>query len=246
MSVAFVRPGPTILATVAHELRGPLTAMEMASDLLDRDFELLDPKQVRSMISSIHRRALSLRGLAENLLCAATISDGNLSIQRSPVDLREVVDEVAALLQPMLQRKEQRLRVRSSEGPPVNVDARRLTQVVLNLVSNAHKYSPPGTTILVALGTRDGNVRVTVADRGSGVPEAVAARLFEPYYRAGRVDGDGVGIGLSIVRSIVEAHGGTVGFANRRRGGATFFVELPQLGPGPTSGGDKTEIARVG
>jgi len=246
MSVAFVRPGPTILATVAHELRGPLTAMEMASDMLDRDFELLDPKQVRSMISSIHRRAIALRGLAENLLCAATISDGNLSIQRSPVDLREVVDEVAALVEPMLQRKDQRLRVRSRVRQLVSVDARRLTQVVLNLVSNAHKYSPPGATILVALGTRGDCVRVTVADRGNGVPDAVAGRLFEPYYRAGRVDGDGVGIGLSIVRSIVEAHGGSVGFANRRRGGAAFFVELPHLGPVQTAGEKNIEMARVG
>ena len=76
MSVITVQPRPAFLATVAHELRGPLTALETASEVLDRDFEVLDPQQMRAMISSIHRRALWLRGLMENLLCTATIRDG--------------------------------------------------------------------------------------------------------------------------------------------------------------------------
>jgi K+-sensing histidine kinase KdpD len=216
---------------VAHELRGPLTALETASEVLDRDFEVLDPQQMRAMISSIHRRALWLRGLMENLLCTATIRDGNLSIHRRPLDLREIVDEVAALLQPLVARKDQRVRVHASvDMPLVAADTHRVTQVLLNLVSNAHKYSPSGTTILVVVSARGGSVRVTVADRGTGVSAANAGQLFEPYYRAGLVGGEGLGIGLSVVRSIVEAHGGTVGFANRRSGGSAFWVELPAMG----------------
>lgn len=245
MSVISVQSRPAILATVAHELRGPLTALETASEILDRDFDLLDPKQMRSMISSIHRRALWLRGLAENLLCAATIGDGNLWIHRRPVDLHEVIDEVAALLQPLLNRKDQRLRIRARAIPLVAADGHRVTQVLLNLVSNAHKYAPPGTAVVVAVATRGACVRVTVADHGPGIPAANADRLFEPYYRAGRVGGEGIGIGLSVVRSIVEAHGGTAGFRNRQTGGAVFWVELPVMGASMLSDNNATDDGRV-
>lgn len=234
MSVITVQSRPTVIATVAHELRGPLTALDAASELLDRDFDLLDAEQVRVMVSSIRRRALGLRDLVENLLCAATADDGRLLIHPRPVDLRALLEDVRLLMEPVFTRKAQQLRLRTRPMLPlVGGDQHRLGQVFVNLLSNASKYSGPGTTIEVAVTMRAGRVHVTVADRGPGVPNEYTARLFEPYDRAGRTDGDGLGLGLSVVRSIIEAHGGRVGFANRDRGGAVFWIELAPVVTAP-------------
>jgi len=227
MTVVAVQARPTILATVAHELRGPLSAMAIASELLERDFDLLDRRQAMVMVSSINRRALWLRGLVENLLCAAAVDDVQLRIHRRPLDLRAIVDEVGLVLDPLLKRKSQRLRVCARPMPPlVNGDEHRLSQVLVNLLSNASKYSDVGTAIQVAITSRAGLVRVTVADRGPGVDPGHARQLFRAYNRAGRMDGDGLGIGLSVVRSIIDAHEGRVGYKSRSGGGAMFWFEL--------------------
>jgi two-component system sensor histidine kinase KdpD len=100
----------------------------------------------------------------------------------------------------------------------------------VNLIANASKYSAADTRISVRLTTQDGLVRVAVADRGPGLPQAGGARLFEPFYRgeeAATADPTGVGLGLAIVRAVVDAHGGKVGAANRRSGGANIWIELP-------------------
>lgn len=245
MTISELQVRPSVLATVAHELRGPLSMLETASEVLDRDFDLLDQGQMRVMVSSIHRRTLWLRGLAENLLCAATTDDGQLRLHLRATSVREVVEESAQLVEPLLRRKAQRLVVRTAPVPLVAADPQRLTQVLLNLVSNAAKYAGADTAITLAIADRGSRVRVTVADRGPGIAPEMAARLFEPYYRAGRTDGEGIGIGLSVVRSIVEAHGGSVGFANRRGGGATFWFELPAVNDA-TLRSDRFEGKRVG
>lgn len=229
MSVVSVHQ-PSVLATIAHELRNPLSALQTTSELLDRDLDSLDQAQVRSMVSSIHRRALWLRGLMENLLTTATIRDGRFQIVRRPTDLRAVVDEARPIVEPLLARKQQRLRVRSRATLPLIAgDERRLAQVLINLVTNASKYSGINTPIDVTLSVRRGAVQAVVSDRGPGISADVLAGLFEPYYRAGRSDGDGIGIGLSVVRSIVEAHGGQVGVKNRAGGGASFWFQIAAI-----------------
>jgi two-component system sensor histidine kinase KdpD len=247
MTISAVQPQASLLATVAHELRGPLGALEPAAEILDRDFDLLDQQQVRVMVSAIHRRALWLHGLMENLLCAATVDDGQLRVHLRPLNLFDVIQDATLLVEPLLKRRGQRLKVRTSPTVPlVSADSQRLTQVLLNLVSNAAKYAGTDTLIEVVLALREGRVRVTVADRGPGVPRDKVAQLFEAYNRAGRTDGEGLGIGLSVVRSIVNAHGGQVGFANRRGGGATFWFELPALAGSLFRNDDATERKRVG
>ena len=227
MTVISVQTRPTVLATVAHELRGPLSAMATAGELLERDFDLMDRTQARAMVSTINRRTLWLRGLVENLLCAATADDGRLQMQQRPVDLRPLVEDVALLFKPLLERKAQRLRVRVRPLLPVVIgDQQRLSMVLANLLSNASKYADPDTTIGVAVAPRAGAVRVTVTDRGPGVRPENTDQLFQAYNRAGRTDSDGLGIGLSVVRSIIEAHGGKVGYASRSGGGAVFWFEL--------------------
>jgi signal transduction histidine kinase len=235
MSVVAVQAAPaSFLATVAHELRNPVCALETSSELLSRDFELLSSTEVRAMVAAIHRRAIWLHDLVENLLCAATARDGQLRMQKRPFDLRELLDEARPILEPLLARKDQRLRIATGHVVPiVAADARRLGQALVNLVTNASKYSPAGTTIDLSIRLRKGWVRASVADRGQGIEKDRLAGLFEPYNRAGRTDGDGVGIGLSIVKLIVDAHEGRLGVVSRRGGGTTFWFELaPLVGAG--------------
>jgi signal transduction histidine kinase len=223
----------TVLATVAHELRGPLTALATSSELLAEDFAHLDPEQVKSMLEAMHRRTLWLQGLVENLLCAATIREGRLTLYRQSLSVADLLADVDAVVGPLLAQRGQRLRVRLLSGvPEVLADSRRLGQVLVNLILNASKFGAPNTSIDVTVSYRDGAVRVAVADRGPGVAPEQAARLFEPYYRAPATAGsgkDGVGLGLSIVKSIVEAHGGAVGVESRRGGGARFWFVVPAV-----------------
>ncbi len=221
-----------LLATVAHELRGPLSALTTSSSLLAADFDGFDDGERRRLVTTIHRRALWVQGLIENLFSAATIQQGRLSIAPTRLRLAEVVDDVATLLEPLLQHRGQILRVAVAQGlPDVRADRRRIAQVVSNLVSNASKFAPPDEPIDLSLKKRGEYVRLAVADRGPGFPAASEDRLFQAFYRAPatRVRADGAGLGLAIVKFIVDAHGGRVGAANRRGKGALFWFDLPSL-----------------
>jgi two-component system, OmpR family, sensor histidine kinase KdpD len=224
----------TVLATIAHELRGPLTALAASSELLAEDFPRLDPEQVKSILGAMHRRTVWLQSLVENLLAAAIIREGRLQLFRQSLSLTDVLVDVVAVVEPLLAQRGQTLRVRARPHvPEVLADGRRLGQVIINLILNASKFGGPNTTIDVTISARGGEVRVTVSDRGPGVSSELAQRLFEPYFRAPAAHGDGkdgVGLGLSIVKSIIEAHGGEVGVTNRRGGGARFWFSVPTVG----------------
>jgi two-component system sensor histidine kinase KdpD len=219
---------------MAHELRGPLTALVTSSELLAEDFELLDPDQVRGMLSAMHRRTLWLQGLVENMLAAATIREGGLRLHVQALDLLDVIGEAQGLVEPLLAQKEQPLHVHvQGRLPSLSGDARRLGQVLVNLILNASKFSDAQLPIDVTVRGSAKGVRVTVEDRGPGLPTDGVERLFEPYYQAspGGRRQEGVGLGLSIVRSIIEAHGGEVSAEPREGGGARFWFELRARNP---------------
>src|SRR5690348_11526684 len=155
------RPTPhhdlTVLATVAHELRGPLTALATSSELLAEDFAHLDPEQVKSMLGAMHRRTVWLQGLVENLLCAATIRQGGLQLHVQSLSLVEVLADVETVVGPLIEQRGQRLRVRVSDGTPeVMADSRRLGQVLINLILNASKFGAPNTSIDVTISSSAG------------------------------------------------------------------------------------------
>ena len=181
------------------------------------------------MAGAIRCGALWTQGLVENLLCAATIRAGQLRLRSAPLDIVERALEMRAIVEPLLERKGLRVRVTSRRGPvEACADGRRVDQLLINLMANAIKFAGSGTTIVVTVAGGPAGVRVAVADRGPGFPSGSAARLFEPFYRAAGAAGDGVGLGLAIVRWLAEAHGGRVGAANRRGGGACVWFELPR------------------
>jgi signal transduction histidine kinase len=154
--------------------------------------------------------------------------------------MADLLTDVDAVVRPLLAQRGQRIRVRmASRLPEVLADSRRLGQVMINLILNASKFGAANTAIDVTISVRNSSVRLAIADRGPGVSTDQAGRLFEPYYRGPGTAGggkDGVGLGLSIVKSIVEAHGGLVGVASRRGGGARFWFSIPTVGlPAPKS-----------
>jgi len=225
---------PALLSVVAHELRAPISALVAGSEILADRLESIDPEQLREMVSVIHRGTLWMQGLVENLLCASSINAGRFYLQRRWVQPQELIAEAQPVVAPMLSKKQQVLRV-SSRGACCGVwaDSRRMGQVLVNLISNASKFTPPGQPIDLILYGRPNYLRMTVADRGPGLVSGTASRLFEPFYRGAQAEHssqEGMGLGLCIVKSIVESHGGRVGASNRRGGGARFWFEL-QLEP---------------
>lgn len=230
----------SVLSTIAHELRGPLHALATSSELLAEDAETLDIGQIQGMATRIHHSAVWLHELVENLLCAAMIGDGRFYICAQPTNLMQVISEAKPIVETLLDRSAQQLRV-STHGvvPLVLADGRRIGQVLVNLVLNAAKFSGHGSTIDLSISGRPGAVRITVADRGPGLPNVDRSRLFDPFYRATHVTRqgtDGVGLGLAIVRSVIEAHGSHVSAGNRRGGGARFWFDLPVSPGGPMPG----------
>ncbi|SRR5579884_277464 len=221
---------PDLLATVAHDLRAPLTTLAAATDLLATDLDALDVEDLRRIVNTIHRGTRALQGLIDNLLCAATIKSGRLPMRREALSLLSVVNDVEPIINPLLLHKAQSLHLESSAVvPPVLADRRRLGQVLVNLLGNASKFGPPSQPIDLMMAVRDEYVRVSVADRGPGIPPGRVEELFEPFARgqAAEAETEGVGLGLAIVRAIILAHGGQVGASNRPGGGACFWIELP-------------------
>jgi K+-sensing histidine kinase KdpD len=220
-----------LLSAIAHEIRTPVMALATASGLIREDLDRLSRDELLRMVSTMHRGALWLQGLVENLLCAATLTEGRLRLSRRRLELGELAREVASVVEPLLRQHRQRVRIveRRDVGQVVG-DGRRIGQVLINLLVNASKHGQPGTPIDVRIARRSEVVRISVADRGPGLPAQDAALLFGAFARgseARRGGVDGVGLGLAIVRSIVELHGGRVGASHRRGGGAVFWFEIP-------------------
>jgi signal transduction histidine kinase len=234
----------SLLPLLAHELRAPLSGLVAGSELLVDQLEALDPAQLRDTASIIHRGTRWMQELMENLLCASSLSAGRFQLQRRLARPADLVAEVEPVIAPMVSKKQQVLRVVSRGTiPDVWADRRRIGQVLVNLISNASKYSPSGEVLYLTLTARQQRVRITIADRGPGLPPGSPLRLFEPFYRAAPAvtsGTEGLGLGLAIVKAIVDSHGGRVGASRRRGGGARFWFELPAKVAKPASGGATT------
>jgi two-component system sensor histidine kinase KdpD len=220
-----------LLASLVHELRTPVTALATGSELLLDDLDHLSRDDLRRIVGTMHRGAIWLQGLIENVLYAATLAEGGVRIYPRALDLVDLVLDVMLVVDPLLRQRDQSLRIVDRlDDVRVAADSRRIGQVLINLIANASKYSGPSTRIDVTAIKRGDSVRLSVADRGPGLPPGDPGQLFTPFTRApeaGAAGIDGAGLGLAIVKSIVELHSGTVGATGRRGGGAVFWFELP-------------------
>jgi signal transduction histidine kinase/ABC-type multidrug transport system ATPase subunit len=221
------------LSRLSHELRTPLTTIHgYASSLRQPDVEWDAPSQER-FLTAIVRESARMSRLVADLLDSSALTSGVLRLQCDWCDLPVVLASVMACV-----GETDAVEWSSDPGlEPIWGDHDRLEQVFVNLVENALRHTPPGTAVRVRAGhgDRPGTVTVRVADRGPGLPPGEAERLFEPYVR-GRDGGPGAGLGLSIARGIVEAHGGTLG-VEPVPVGTCFLVTLPVHPPGDRAGG---------
>ena len=224
------RARDSILANISHEFRTPLAAQLASLELLDDNLEQMPREQLRELVATLQRGTLRLTRLIDNLLESVRIESGQLSIRTQPVPLAEVVRDAAGLVEGLLAQRGQALEVAVPDDlPDVQGDAPRLTQVFVNLLANANKFGPEGSKIRIGAETVEGRVAAWVEDEGPGVPDPEQGSIFERFYRAADAEPEprGLGLGLWIVKSIVDRHGGTIVAERTPAGRTRFTVTLP-------------------
>ena len=216
-----------LLAAVSHELRTPLTSIRgFAEAVLDNT----DPSEQERYLRIILEEALRLQALIDRIFDLAKLQDESVVLRLQPLNLRSLVRKVADSFHLQAQEKSVRFEIGVPESlVPIPADEGKLHQVLANLVSNALRYSPQGGRIGITARELDGTVEVAVADEGPGLSETEAARVWEALYTGDKARSRqaGLGLGLAIVRRIVELHGGSVGVTSRPGKGATFSFTLP-------------------
>jgi len=223
------------VADASHELRTPLATVRGYAELY-RQGAVPDSAAVGQAMERIEAESTRMSGLVEDLLTLARIDDAPV-VEKTQVDLTVLAADAVA--DARVRAPERRISLLGLDGPVAPTLVRgtesRLRQVVTNLVANALRHTPDGTPVEVAVGHDAGGVALEVRDHGPGVPEEVATKVFERFYRAdparGRTGGGGSGLGLAIVAAIVSQHHGRVGVAPTPGGGATFVVRLAQQTP---------------
>jgi len=221
------------VGNVSHELKTPLTSIRMFSELL-AEGRVADPAKQRSYLNIITAEAARLTRLINNVLDFSRMERGEKKYNFQPCDLAEVVRAAAQTFRPHLEAGGFKFDCMLPDtAVPVHGDADALSQIIVNLLSNAEKYSNGGKEITLELGRRESplpHAEVKVLDRGSGVPRGSEEKVFEKFYRAHDSLSSGVqgsGLGLTIARQIARAHGGDVVYEPREGGGSCFILRLP-------------------
>lgn len=216
-----------LLASVSHNLRTPLTSIRAAVDNLMQDDIAWDAEALREFHGIISEETERLSVIVRNLLEMARIEAGELRIDRRWTSPAEIVSNVLSLSATVLRRNGVEVDV-DEVLPLVNVDARLIGEVLANLIENAAKYSPEGSTIGVAANVSDQGLSMSVTDAGTGIPADELERVFDKFYRGGNsTDSLGTGMGLAIAKGIVSAHGGAIRADNVPGGGSVFSFIIP-------------------
>ena len=221
---AAVRVRDETLGIVSHDLRNPLTTIALSADLLVG----APPEEQPELVETIRTSARRMQRLIQDLLDVARVEAGGLSVAPTLIEPEPLVREVCASHEPILEQKQQRLTCDVPDGlSRICADRDRLVQVLGNLLGNAIKFTPERGLIAVELRQRGGHVWFRVRDSGPGIPETDLKNVFTPYWQAKKTAHMGAGLGLAIVRGIVEAHGGKVWAENAPGGGAMFTFTIP-------------------
>jgi len=223
-----------LLNAVSHDLRTPLaTIMASASSLRQTDVVWTEEER-QGFAQAIEQEADRLNRLVGNLLDLSRIEAGSLQPQKSWQDLEALIEDTVDRLRSVTAHHQLHVEI-PSDLAPVWIDPVEIGQVIYNLIENATKYAPPDTEILLQVRRIAGALAIVVSDHGPGIPEQSIPHLFDPFYRV--MDGTprpkGLGLGLAIVRGLVEAHGGRVWVENRSSGGAQFTFTLPSSAATP-------------
>jgi two-component system sensor histidine kinase KdpD len=241
LAVETERHRNALLSSISHDLRTPLAAItgaasSLASDDLDRDVR-------RDLAQSIADEADRLGRLVRNLLDATRLESGAVRVRKEWYPLEEVVGAALTRLESRLGERPVDVRL-PADLPLVPLDAQLVEQVLINLVENALRYSAPEAPIEIGGRLEAGAVVITVGDRGRGLPEGLEDRVFDKFFQA-RPDAPdrGVGLGLTVCKGIVQAHGGWIRASNREGGGAEIAFGLPLSGVQPIISDEETAVS---
>jgi two-component system sensor histidine kinase KdpD len=221
----------SLLSSVSHDLRTPLTSIKAAASSLLQEDVSWDEEARRSFARSIEREADRLNRLVSNLLDMSRIEEGALKPEKDWYSLKMLIHEVVGRLEPLLEGRTIRTNL-PADLLMVDLDYVQIDQVLTNLLENALRYTPPDSPIEIEAHLEGEQVLLTVADRGPGIPSADLERVFDKFYRV--LHGQhstgyptGSGLGLAVCRGVVEAHGGRIWATQREGGGLTVRVVLP-------------------
>ena len=218
-----------LMATLSHELRTPITSLGMALDLLRRDGRNLDPGQ-RNLLDTAQEDVERLREVAQRLLDLSRSRATNIALERRQVDLKHIIPRVVKIFTVQADEKGIALNtVLPAEDLTITGDEIKLMWALSNLLANALRYTPTGGRVEIGASRRDGSILVAVSDTGPGIPAEQRERIFERFVQA--VDGGefgAAGLGLAIVRDIVQAHGGRIQLESEVGRGSRFTLDLPR------------------
>ncbi len=218
------------LANVVHEFRTPLSALAASVELLLDQAADLSVAELHELLTLLHLGILELQTLVDNLLESASIEAEHFRVHPRSSSLGKIIADTIFVMQPLLDKYNQHLVLELPAAiPMVWADARRIMQVLVNLLSNASKYGPDSAEITIGTTVNEEWVRVTVSDRGAGISPEQQLNLFDRFIHFSSDDDKtqyGVGLGLSVVKAIIEAHNGQVGVESRQDGGSVFWFTL--------------------
>jgi two-component system phosphate regulon sensor histidine kinase PhoR len=217
-----------LIGNISHDFRTPLAGIKAMVETL-RDGAINEPEVAKDFLSRLEAEVDRLTQMVAELTELSRIETGRAELERLPVDLNVLVEEVVAQLKPMAERQGITLETRLAEGlPEVPADRERLRQVIVNLVHNAVKFNRRGGNVLAATRPGEASVVVEISDTGQGISRGDLSRIFERFYKADRSrSGQGAGMGLAIAKHIVESHGGEIRVSSEEGRGSTFSFSLP-------------------
>lgn len=219
------------VAAMVHELRAPLSVIKGASDLLLKDAPTLDSEQIHTLLSQVKENSNAMLKIVADILDVSKIGSGRFEIIKVFANLNDTLREECNYFNALAQVKGLKLLLELDENfGSFSFDPDRIKQVMGNLLSNAIKFTPEGGAITVSAKRYDHNVEVVVADTGVGVPDSEKSLLFKPFSQTSShvsVEERGTGLGLVIVKAIVEAHKGAIRVEDNRPSGIKFIFTLP-------------------
>lgn len=217
--------------TLAHELKTPLTSIIAAAGLLAEELESTADKSCQKLCQTIIQNSNTLETRLAELMDIVKTGSGRLQLQLEPVDMQSLINGTCLQISPLLQNKRQKLEIDIPDSLPIiRGDGPRLEQVMLNLMTNAHKFTPKGGNIMLRVRKREDGLTIEIQDDGIGIPEEKQAGLFKPYSRlsSDRQSHPGLGLGLALTKQVVELHGGRIWVESQQGKGSTFSFFLPR------------------
>ncbi len=216
----------SLLSSVSHDLRTPLTSISgAASTLLDQEARL-SPDDKKRLLEMVNDESARLNRLVENILQITKIESGKVTVRKELHSLEEIIGSSLNRLDRFLKGRKIAIDI-PEDLPLVPLDALLIEQVMVNLLENASRYTPPGSPIDIQVSSGAGKIQVEIRDRGPGVAAQDQGRIFEKFFRSGKKDSWGSGLGLAICQGILKVHQGEVGVRDRDGGGSVFYFSLP-------------------